>query len=99
MGIQIPQENGTTITVSTSGKGIVSSAPSTPAPDPAPTVEEELKVVAAEQGEYSLEEVKKHNTEDDCWVVVDGDVLDVTNFLSDHPGKNGHHDFCWQGRH
>ena len=25
-------------------------------------------------------------TEDDCWVIVNGEVLDVTGFLNDHPG-------------
>ena len=34
----------------------------------------------------SLEEVAKHNKEDDCWVVVNGQVLDVTEFMPDHPG-------------
>merc|ERR1712013_392223 len=28
----------------------------------------------------------KHTTKQDCWVVVNGEVLDVTKFLSDHPG-------------
>lgn len=28
----------------------------------------------------------KHTTKDDCWVVVNGQVLDVTKFLPDHPG-------------
>jgi predicted heme/steroid binding protein len=37
-------------------------------------------------GGLTLEEVAKHNTEQDCWVVVSGDVLDVTAFLPDHPG-------------
>ncbi|GAA5919242.1 hypothetical protein JCM6882_001107, partial [Rhodosporidiobolus microsporus] len=36
--------------------------------------------------EISMDEVKKHNSKDDCWVVVNGQVLDVTTFLPDHPG-------------
>merc|ERR1719199_776075 len=35
---------------------------------------------------YSLDEVAKHTTKEDCWVVVNGQVLDVTKFLPDHPG-------------
>lgn len=33
-----------------------------------------------------MEEVSKHNKQDDCWVVVGGEVLNVTDFLADHPG-------------
>ena len=29
----------------------------------------------------NMEEVGKHNKETDCWVVVNGEVLDVTNFM------------------
>merc|ERR1712032_793004 len=36
--------------------------------------------------DYTLEDVAKHNTEKDCWVVVNGEVLDVTEFLPEHPG-------------
>jgi len=36
--------------------------------------------------EYSLADVSKHNKDSDCWVVVEGQVIDVTPFLNDHPG-------------
>ena len=34
----------------------------------------------------SVKEVKSHNRIDDCWIVIDGDVYDITGFLSKHPG-------------
>ncbi len=39
-----------------------------------------------EEKEYTMEEVAKHTTEDDVWVVVEGQVLNVSGFLDDHPG-------------
>ena len=32
------------------------------------------------------DEISQHNTKNDCWVVVDGVVYDMTDFLDDHPG-------------
>merc|ERR1712066_469962 len=37
-------------------------------------------------GGLTMAEVAKHTTKTDCWVVVDGKVLNVTSFLSQHPG-------------
>jgi predicted heme/steroid binding protein len=37
-------------------------------------------------GEYTMEEVAKHKSKDNIWVVISGQVLDVTKFLPDHPG-------------
>merc|ERR1712176_1292083 len=37
-------------------------------------------------GGITMEEVAKHTSKSDCWVVVAGQVLDVTSFLSQHPG-------------
>ncbi|TMW62151.1 hypothetical protein Poli38472_009644 [Pythium oligandrum] len=40
--------------------------------------------------EFSLDEVAKHKTAEDCWMIIKEDgmrlVYDVTQFLDDHPG-------------
>ena len=48
-----------------------------------PTEVAEFKIP---EKEYSMEEVAKHNKKDDLWIVVKGVVLDVTNWLDEHPG-------------
>lgn len=35
---------------------------------------------------YRLEDVSKHNTHEDCWLVIGEKVYDVSKFLEDHPG-------------
>ena len=32
------------------------------------------------------EQVSKHNTERDCWIIVDDLVLNVSDFMHEHPG-------------
>jgi L-lactate dehydrogenase (cytochrome) len=34
----------------------------------------------------SVEEISKHNSPHDCWIVVDGRVWDITDFAPKHPG-------------
>ncbi|KAM9952914.1 hypothetical protein ACTFIR_007970 [Dictyostelium discoideum] len=35
---------------------------------------------------YSIEEVSKHNKKDDCWIIVNNKVYDMTEYLLYHPG-------------
>merc|ERR1711998_1304 len=53
------------------------AAPAPPAPEPA---------AAPTAASFSLDDVAKHASDKDCWVVVNGEVLDVTDFMADHPG-------------
>lgn len=34
----------------------------------------------------STEEVARHDSPDDCWLVIDNQVWDVSSFAPDHPG-------------
>lgn len=36
----------------------------------------------------SWNEVRKHNNQDDCWIVIDQFVYDVTPWIKQHPGGN-----------
>ncbi len=35
---------------------------------------------------YSREQVRKHNKKDDCWIIVNENVYDITRFQHIHPG-------------
>lgn len=35
---------------------------------------------------FTASDVARHNTRDSCWVVIEGNVYDVTEFLDEHPG-------------
>jgi len=63
-----------------SGSSDAITAPAAPTP-PAPE-----KKSTPQLREITAAEVAKHNTENDCWVIVNGQVLDATKFLPDHPG-------------
>ncbi|KAI1084691.1 FMN-dependent dehydrogenase-domain-containing protein [Whalleya microplaca] len=38
------------------------------------------------EGKWGLAEVRKHTSQDSCWMVLHGKVYDVTSFLLRHPG-------------
>jgi len=35
---------------------------------------------------FNMAEVSKHNTENDCYLVISNKVYDVSNYIGDHPG-------------
>ncbi|KAG5654775.1 hypothetical protein H0H81_003783 [Sphagnurus paluster] len=35
---------------------------------------------------WTLEQVGKHNSKQSCWVIIENQVYDVTEFLNEHPG-------------
>lgn len=35
---------------------------------------------------YTREEVQNHNKEGDCWLIIDNNIYDVTEFANIHPG-------------
>lgn len=37
-------------------------------------------------GLYAMSEVAKHNSASSCWTTIHGNVYDVTNWISQHPG-------------
>jgi len=91
------QDSSSSSGSSSSTGAAASPASSTPSPSYEKVAEHEADAKKDEKasasgaptnkgGQYTMEEVAKHNTKDDCWVVVSGEVLDVTAFLPEHPG-------------
>lgn len=35
-----------------------------------------------------MAEIKKHNRSSDCWMIISGNVYDITSFFGSHPGGN-----------
>jgi len=50
-----------------------------------------------EKKKFTSKEVSLHNKSNDCWLIIDGKVFDVTSYVDEHPGgeailKNAGHD-------
>lgn len=42
----------------------------------------------------SIDEFQRHNTSDDCWVLIDGNIYDITEYLSRLPNKEEASPYC-----
>lgn len=62
-----------------------SASPSDPSSS-AGKVKKPAKKFEIPDKEFSLADIGKHNSKDDCWVAVNGMALNVTDFLENHPG-------------
>lgn len=40
----------------------------------------------ADQRKLTLDEVKKHASEDDCWQAIEGKIYKLTSYIASHPG-------------
>jgi predicted heme/steroid binding protein len=60
--------------------------PSSPAATDEPAQAADVADFKIPDKEFTLEEVAKHNKKDDLWIAVKGVVMDVSNWLDEHPG-------------
>jgi len=46
----------------------------------------QVQSIKSDKKLFTIEEIKKHNSEEDCWIIVHDKVYDATEYLELHPG-------------
>lgn len=79
--VSVEWANGATASTSSASQPTAA----TPSAEPA-KASKPVKKFEIPEKEFTLEEVAKHNKKEDLWVVVKGVVMDLSNWLDEHPG-------------
>ena len=74
-GVAIPAPKPSISVTPTPVSSATPTTSPTPTPTPTPTVRE-----------YSLSDIAQHASAKDCWSALNGDVYDLTDWISQHPG-------------
>lgn len=78
-GTQDQKSTSTTLNQNTVKNPTTTIKP-TPTPKPAPTpTEPSMK-------SYTMADISTHNNSSSCWTAINGNVYDVTSYISRHPG-------------
>ena len=48
--------------------------------------EKKVEDPTANLKEFDLAEIEKHNSENDCWLIINGGVYNTTEYVDKHPG-------------
>ena len=65
--------------------GILTKASPSPMPSPTKTSSPSASPTISVR-EFTASQVSTHNSGSSCWSIINGDVYDLTNWISQHPG-------------
>jgi flavocytochrome c len=83
--VSVEWASGATTSTPSTGEKTSATGP-TPTVGGQPAGKTQPKKFEIPDKEFTMEEVAKHNKKEDLWVVVKGVVMDLSNWLEEHPG-------------
>jgi len=83
-----PEESTQNVNTENDGENVNNININTVSEDPDSAVGTNEPTTSNQNNTYSMAEVAVHDTADDCWMVINGMVYDVTDYIALHPGGN-----------
>ncbi|VUC27062.1 unnamed protein product [Clonostachys rosea] len=65
---------------------LIEAGPTKALKNETPSTRMEPEIFKIPEKEFTMEEVSKHNRKDDLWVAIKGVVMDLSDWLEEHPG-------------